>query len=176
MHRLWTQVVPVLGALFWLAQPGAALAERSVTLAWNPSQSSNVMGYYLYVLEENSVTPTRITVGNTNQTTVSSLKEGLHYSFTVTAFNASAMESLPSNEALFVVPVPLSMVSASANGLKRIQFQGAPGRSYELQASSDLQTWATIWQTGSVTTYALLDFEDPESDVLMCRYYRLLVH
>lgn len=176
MHRLLSRVVPVLSALFWFAQPGTAHAERSATLAWNPSPSSGVAGYNLYVLEENSVTPTRITVGNTNQITVTSLKEGLHYSFTVTAYNASAMESTPSNEALFVVPVPLSMVSATSNGLKRIQFQGAPGRSYELQATSDLRTWATIWQTGSVATYAPLEFEDPESGILGCRFYRLVVH
>ena len=176
MHRRLSRVVPVLSALFWLAQPGAVFAERSVTLAWNPSQSPGVAGYYLYVLEENSVTPTRITIGNTNQTTVSTLKEGLHYSFTITAFNASGMESVPSNEALFVVPVPLSMVAVSSNGLKRIQFQGAPGRSYELQASSDLSTWSTIWQSGMVATYGPLEYEDIASGVLGHRFYRLVVH
>ena len=166
----------MLGALFCFAQLCTVHAERCVTLAWNPSPSSGVTGYYLYVLEENCVTPTRITVGNTNQTTVSSLKEGLHYSFTVTAYNASNMESIPSNEALFVVPVPLSMVSAASNGLWRIQFQGAPGRSYELQATSDLRSWATIWQTGTVASYGPLEFADPQSGVLGRRFYRLVVH
>ena len=153
-----------------------ALAERSATLAWNPSESTTVTGYYIYALEENSATPLRINVGNTNQITLTSLKEGLRYSFTVVAYDAAGTESAPSNEALFVVPVPLNMVSAAApGGLWRVQFQGAPGRSYELQASTDLKNWSTIWQSGPVASYGPLEFADPDSAVLGSRFYRLKV-
>jgi len=159
----------------WLVSLCAAQAERSVTLAWDRSQGSSVTGYYVYVLEENSTTPTRVTVGNTNQTTIPNLKEGLRYSFTVTAFN-SVGESTPSNGALFVVPVPVSLASTRpTNGLQTIQFQGAPGRSYDLQASTDLQTWTTIWQTGAIETYGPISFQDLDSGMLTQRFYRLLV-
>jgi len=164
-----------LAALLWLGSPCVAQAQRSATLAWDRSQSSGVTGYYVYVLEENSTTPTRVTIGNTNQATVSNLKEGLRYTFTVTAFNAAG-ESLPSNNALFVVPVPINMTSMNpTNGLRSVQFQGAPGRTYELQASTDLQTWTSIWQTGLIATYGPLMFEDPQSGILGQRFYRLLV-
>lgn len=165
----------LFAVVLWLGSSGAAHAERSVTLAWDRSQSSNVTGYYVYVLEENSTTPTRITVGNTNQMTLTTLKEGLRYSFTVTAYN-NVGESPSSNEALFVVPVPLSLTTVNpTNGLRSIQFQGAPGRSYELQASSDLRTWTPIWQSGAIATYGGVTFEDPQSATEVVRFYRLLV-
>lgn len=169
-------VVMALTALLWLGSVCLAEAERSVTLAWERSTSSGVTGYYVYVLEENAPTPSRVMVGDTNQVTVATLKEGLKYSFTVTAFNATGLESVPSNGAMFVVPVPISMAASnSTNGLGRIQFQGAPGRAYDVQASSDLRTWQTIWQTGLISVYAPLEFEDPASGVLGARFYRLLV-
>jgi len=159
-----------------LSPVGAAQAERAVTLAWDRSTSSGVTGYYVYVLEENTTAPSRVMVGNTNQVTIATLKEGLKYSFTVTAFNATGLESVPSNGAMFVVPVPITMTANnSTNGLWRIQFQGAPGRTYDVEASSDLRTWTTIWQTGLISVYAPLEFEDPASGVLSARFYRLLV-
>jgi hypothetical protein len=165
-----------LGALLWLAQSSSAHAERSVTLSWNQSPGSAVTGYYVYAHEENAPAPTRLDAGNTNHFVLPNLKEGLRYTFTVTAYNAAGSESAPSGTALVVVPVPIEMLSASpTTGLWRIQFPGAPGRSYELQATTDLKTWTTIWQSGPVNTYAPLEFEDPESAVLAQRFYRLLV-
>jgi len=164
-----------LGMFLWLGASCAAQAERSVMLAWDRSQSSTVTGYYVYVLEENSTTPTRVTVANTNQVIIPNLKEGLRYTFNVTAFN-TAGESPASNDALFIVPVPLNLTSVNpTNGLRTIQFQGAPGRSYELQASTDLQNWATIWQTDQIAAYGTIGFEDPQSGVLEQRFYRLVV-
>jgi hypothetical protein len=162
--------------MFWLGQMSVGKAEGSVTLAWNLSQTAGVAGYCVYALEENCVTPTRTTVGNTNQATIANLKEGLHYSFSVTALNAAGVESDPSNGVLFTVPVPLSMVTpATTDNLYRIQFQGAPGRNYELQSSADLQSWATIWQSGPVVAYGPLEYQDPASQGKAQNFYRLIV-
>ena len=175
-RTLRLMAIVVLAALMWLGSACLAQAERSVTLAWDRSTSSGVTGYYIYVLEENTTTPSRVMVGNTNQATIATLKEGLKYSFTVTAFDATGLESVPSNGAMVVVPVPVTMTSNNAtNALWRVQFQGAPGRAYDVQASSDLRTWTTIWQTGLISAYGPLEFEDPASGVLSARFYRLLV-
>lgn len=167
--------VAALSTLLWLGQPTRVQAERSVSLSWNRSQNSTVTGYYVYAYEENSPTPTRIDVGNTNQVVLPSLKEGLRYTFTITAHNGAGTESPPSDEALVMVPVPLQLLSDSLTGLRRIEFPGAPGRRYELQASTDLKNWNTLWQSGQVSIYGTVTFEDPESAVIMQRFYRLLV-
>jgi hypothetical protein len=173
-------------ALGSLAKPGVASAEQSVTLAWNPSADASVVGYHIQAREENSA-PTTINVGGRTQATVPGLKEGLRYTFTVTSYNEAGLESMPSNPAEFVVPVPLLLrPGATADALKRLQFPMAPGHWYELQASSDLRTWITIWQTGTASEYTWVEYEDPRSGPegtkefgspgTSGRFYRLVVH
>ena len=164
-------------AACWLAMIASASAEQSVTLAWNPSANSTVIGYRVYTREENATTATSINVPGLTQVTVPGLKEGLRYTFTVTSYNAAGSESVPSNEVVFTVPVPLQLLPATTPaGGKRLQFPAAPGRWYELQASADLKNWTTIWQTGVAITYAWTGFTDPQSATLKSRYYRLQVH
>lgn len=147
-----------------------------MTLAWEPSATAGVTRYYVYALEENSSTPVRLDVGNTNTATIPGLKEGLRYSFNVTAADAQGRESAPSNEALFVVPVPLEMIFAeSTDKLFHVRFQGAPGRSYEVQASADLRNWSKMWESGPVAAYGPMDVADPASATLGQRFYRLVV-
>lgn len=161
----------------WLAMIASASAAQSVTLAWNPSANSTVIGYRVYTREENATTATSINVPGLTQLTVPGLKEGLRYTFTVTSYNAAGVESAPSNDAVFVVPVPLQLLPATtpASG-KRLQFPAAPGHWYELQASTDLKNWITIWQTAVVTSYAWTGYNDPQSSTLKSRFYRLRVH
>jgi hypothetical protein len=164
------------GAL-WLALASSAEAERSLTLAWNPSSSATVTGYYLYALEENALVPTRIDAGAATQVTVTGLKEGLRYGFTVTARDGVGIESVPSSELIYVVPVPLGITPpTSATGLARLRFPVAPGHWYELQASTNLKDWSSIWQTGVANTYSWVEFQDPQSLGNGSRFYRLQVH
>ena len=46
---------------------------------------------------------------------------------------------------------------------------------YELQASTNLIDWNTIWQSPTVTNDSPLQFQDPETE-LPCRFYRWLEH
>lgn len=174
--------VALVSALCWMALPGRVDAEQSVTLAWNPSADAAVVGYRIQAREENAA-PTTIHVGGQTRATVPGLKEGLRYTFTVTSYNEAGLESAPSNPAEFVVPVPLVLLpGATAGAAKRLQFPMAPGHWYELQASSDLKTWATIWQTGIAGVYTWTEFQDPLSGLnalptgTRCRFYRLVVH
>lgn len=169
--------IAVAVAAGWMMLLATASAERSVTLAWNPNADASTVGYRVYALEENALTATSTNVGGLTQVTVPGLKEGLRYTFTVTSYNAAGMESVPSDAAVFVVPVPLQLLPATTpGGAKRLQFPAAPGRWYELQASADLKNWTTIWQTGVALTYAWTGFSDPQSATLKSRYYRLKVH
>ena len=174
-------------AVCWLGLVASANAERSVTLAWNPSADSSTTGYRIYASEENAATSTRINVLGLTQVTIPGLKEGLRYTFKVTAYNALGIESGPSNDAVFVVPVPLQLLPGTiATDVKRLQFPMAPGHWYELQASTDMKTWTTIWQTGVASSYVWTEFQDALSGFgvvktssfkpLPTRFYRLQVH
>jgi hypothetical protein len=169
----------MLVTLCWMGESMRSSAEQSVTLAWNPSADTTVVGYHVQSREENSV-PTTINVGGRTKATVPGLKEGLRYTFTVTCYNGAGVESTPSNPADYLVPVPLALVAGAATeSLKRLQFPMAPGHWYELQASSDLKTWTTIWTTGIASAYGWTEFQDPASTVLTgtrSRFYRLVVH
>ena len=172
----WASLSLVVVA-FFLSVVTTASAEQSVTLGWNPSPDRNVVGYVVYALAENSTTPTRIDAGVKTQAAVPGLKEGLRYKFTVTAYNSSGVESRPSEPLIYAVPVPLRLSApSSSSALRRLQFPVAPGHWYELQASTDLTSWTTIWQTGLASVYSWVEFQDPQSVAFVRRYYRLQVH
>jgi len=155
----------------------SALAVDSVTLAWNPSSSTAVSGYYVYAWEEDAIEPIKIDAGSDSFAAVNGLKEGLSYTFRVTAYNAYGLESQPSAGLPYRVPVPLRMMQPLSNSsAPSIQFPAAPGRWYELQASTDLSNWTTIWQTGIANNYSQMEYQDPRSRYYPSRFYRLLVH
>lgn len=164
---------PVIFGIVALCCVSSLRAERSVTLAWYPSPDTSTVGYRVYMAEEGASAVVSSNVFNVTQVTWPGLKEGLRYTFTVTAYNAAGLESPPSNEASFVVPVPLQLLSAP----NRVVFPVAPGRGYELQISSDLRTWTTIWQTNNISAYAWTKYLDPISPGTgpTQRFYRLQI-
>ena len=82
------------------------LAAQSVVLAWQPSPSTNVVGYDIYYGTACRDYDSEITVGNTNSATVTGLADGTTYYFAATAVDSSGVESPFSNEAVYNVPSP----------------------------------------------------------------------
>jgi len=175
--RVRLLLAAVVAVFIGTVAPDTALAERAITLAWNPSPGTGVAGYYVYAWEENAATPERIDAGANAYAIVSGLKEGLRYSFSVTAYNVYQAESPPSPEVSFKVPVPMSLLPGSSpSSPRRIRFPAAPGKWYELQASTDLINWTTIWQTGVANNYSWIEYQDPRARYYTSRFYRLEVH
>ncbi len=83
----------------------AAQAGQSVTLAWNTDPDPNLAGYRLYCGTRRGVYTQRIEVGKATTTSVSNLAAGRTYFFAVTVYNTAYMESAPSNEVAYTVPV-----------------------------------------------------------------------
>jgi Immunoglobulin I-set domain/Fibronectin type III domain len=77
---------------------------QSVSLTWNPGPSGTTAGYYLYYGTNISSYSARIDVGTNTVATLTGLTIGQTYYFVVTAYNSARIESLPSNQASFVVP------------------------------------------------------------------------
>ena len=82
----------------------SAFATGSVTLAWNPSISTNVAGYKIYYGLASGVYNNTISVGSSTNVTVTGLVEGTTYYFAATAVDALGVESQFSNETSYSVP------------------------------------------------------------------------
>ena len=136
----------VSGAVWLLSS--LAQGSQSLTLSWNPSPDTNVVGYNVYSGTSSGNYSSRISVGNTTHATIVGLQEGYTYFFAVTAVNCVGQESLPSNEVSYTVP-GLSLGSAllCTNGLPpclRVRSFGTPPAQWTLQQTTDLQSWQTV--------------------------------
>src|SRR5881227_1685045 len=92
-------VSPCILALTWLVSITRVVA-GSVTLAWDPDP--NVAGYRLYSGTTRGVYTQTTEVGTAVAASVSNLANGNTYFFVVTAYNAAAVESAPSNEVSYI--------------------------------------------------------------------------
>ncbi|HTX22246.1 MAG TPA: fibronectin type III domain-containing protein [Candidatus Aquilonibacter sp.] len=152
-------------------------AAASVSLAWNPSSDTNVVGYNVYYGTTSGDYTGKVQAGNVSAITISNLTCGTTYYFAATAFDSAGNESGFSNEAQFIVPGVLAL-SAGANpgDPAVIKFPVAPSHWYEIQASTDLHTWTTIGQTAVETTNEWVQFSDPDASEFSSRFYRLVLH
>ena len=73
-------------------------AAQSITLAWDAAADPNVTGYKLHYGTTSGRPDTTIDVGNRTTASLSNLSDATTYFFSVTAYNALAVESLPSQE------------------------------------------------------------------------------
>lgn len=79
-------------------------ADQSVTLTWNPSPDTNVLGYKVYYGSASRTYTNSIILGNVTNLTVSGLTEGVTYYFSATTLDAAEVESDFSNEAIYAIP------------------------------------------------------------------------
>jgi hypothetical protein len=116
--------------------------------------------------------------------TVTNLQEGSTYFFAVTAYNSDGLESIPSSEISYEVPIVfhaagpnLELTSnAQSGGAAQIRFLGSANQTYELQATADLQNWTTIWYSLPQTTSQWLEYQDADAVNSAIRFYRVVVH
>jgi hypothetical protein len=149
----------------------------SVSLAWTPSSDTNVTGYNIYYGTSSGNYTGKTTVANVSTITISNLTCGTTYYFAVTAFDSTGNESVFSNEAQFIVPGTLALSRGSNPGDPMvIKFPVAPTHWYEVQASVDLHSWSTIWQTGVASSNNWVQFSDPAASTFQSRFYRLVIH
>lgn len=79
-------------------------ATQSITLAWDPSSDPDIAGYHLYYGTASRSYDHELDLGNVTTTTISNLADESGFFFVVTAVNAGALESSPSNEVTNLVP------------------------------------------------------------------------
>jgi fibronectin type 3 domain-containing protein len=129
------------------AMTSASAAPR-VELMWDPSPDDTVTGYMVYCTDVTLHHSSQIDVGNTNTCVVTNLAEGRTYQFYVTAYDATGLESDPSNTLEFSVPLgPIhTIIAAGPDGRPEMRFHasGSEGVRLALQSSTNLINWTTI--------------------------------
>jgi PKD repeat protein len=106
--RRFFEFVAVISTFLLLS--GAASA---VQLAWDPSPDPTVVGYVVHTGSSSGVYTTEVNVGPATAYTLPTLAAGTYY-FAVTAYDASAAESMYSNEVSYTAGAPVASFSASA--------------------------------------------------------------
>lgn len=173
--------LPVMG--FWLAGFVCASA-ASVVLDWSASSSASVAGYNVYYGTTSGNYPNKVDAGNATTVAISNLNAGATYYFAATAYDTNGNESAYSAEVSFIVPGILTMspgttpqtLGLNQGNLPMIQFPVAPGHWYEVQATTDLETWTSIWQTSVAVANVWIQFTDPDAGSFNSRFYRLVLH
>ncbi|HUC84516.1 MAG TPA: fibronectin type III domain-containing protein [Candidatus Acidoferrales bacterium] len=149
----------------------------SLNLDWNASTSANVAGYNVYYGTNSGNFIYKVDAGNATSVTVSNLSPGLTYYFAATAYDLFGDESGLSAEISFIVPGVLCFSPAANGGAPAsLSFPVEPGHWYEIQASTDLQNWTSIWQSAVMTTNDWTQVIDPAMASFGQRFYRLAIH
>ncbi|MFO1477825.1 MAG: Ig-like domain-containing protein [Verrucomicrobiota bacterium] len=84
--------------------PLLGFAAQSVTLAWDASSDTNVVGYRVYYGVASRTYTNMVDVGNTTTATITNLADGTTYYFAATAYNGVGLESDYSNESAYTTP------------------------------------------------------------------------
>lgn len=161
---------------FYLLRPAWGGNGQSLTVAWDASTDPTVVGYTIYYGTNSQAYSTQLDVGTNLSVTISNLNPGLTYYIAVGDYNSQGLQSAPSSPITYLVPGYLLVSTTNSGGLKNISFPVAPSHWYELQASTNLQTWATIWQTAVSTSNAWVQYTDPQSGLISRRFYRVIPH
>jgi hypothetical protein len=166
----------LLGALLsCLLVGGTSRASQSVSVAWDAAAGAT--GYYFYSGTNSGAYTYQLDAGTNTAITLTGLKEGQTNYFKVAGYNAARMLGAPSSELSFIVPGCIHFNAATMpGGPASLSFPVAVGHSYSVQASTNLQSWATIWQTSTSISNAWVSYQDPQASNFSSRFSRLIIN
>src|SRR5437762_5632898 len=125
----WSALL-MAGASGW-----SALGSQGVSLAWDASTGTSVAGYIVHYGSSSGVYTNSLDVGSQLTATIPGLLDSATYYFAVTARDATGLESIPSNEISYQVPVVFHI---TAPGLQMTL--GAQGVDRSEEHTSELQS------------------------------------
>ncbi|HEX9048286.1 MAG TPA: fibronectin type III domain-containing protein [Verrucomicrobiae bacterium] len=149
----------------------------SVVLDWSPGASTAATGYNVYYGTNSGNYAYKLNAGSSTNFTIPNLAAGVTYYFAATSYDANGNESTYSTETTYLVPGVVTMTPSSVAGAPpTIQFPVAPGKWYEVQASTDMKNWASVAQTDVVAANIWMQYSDPYASNYPSRFYRIVEH
>jgi Fibronectin type III domain len=170
--QCWADVTPLS-----ITPINGSSSGLSVNLAWTPSPSTNVTGYFLNWGLASGQCTNQLDVGNVTNTTVAGLTTGVTYYFNVVAYDAAGDQAPPSNELAYPPPPPTISLQLQRNGtnapLMSVRFLGTAGNNYTIQATTDFKQWVTIGTT-NCSVDGLIAYMTADPAIYPSRFYRVL--
>lgn len=167
----------ILTAALALCLAGSVRANQSMSLAWNAVNDPSVIGYAVYMGGADGVYTSRFDAGSSTAITITGLKEGQTNYFAVAAYNSARLEGTPTASTSYIVPGLVKLAPpALRGGPMTVSFPVAAGHSYQLQASTNLQSWTNLWQTTVWNSNTWAVYADPQSGSYARRFYRLILN
>jgi hypothetical protein len=149
---------------------------QSVSLGWNASASVGVAGYTVYCGTNSGIYPTSCNAGTNLEITLTGLAEGTTNYFTVAGYNSAGLAGAPSTQISYLVPGCIQLVPpAKSGGAPGLSFPVAAGHTYEVQASTNLTSWMTIYITNTAASNIWVNYQDPQWIQFPQRFYRLIL-
>jgi Fibronectin type III domain len=143
-----------------------------VNLAWDPNPTSEpISGYRVHYSTASGDYTNSIDVGNSTESTIQDLEQGVTYHITITAYDASGLEGDFSNSITYTPGVQTVQMRMTPVGEVALTMTGAIGHTYYIEATEDLKTWTTIG-TVAMTTGSPLGFTDVNAGSYSRRFYR----
>lgn len=165
--------------------PAAVTNAAPIKLSWNAANDTAVKGYALYCGAVNQTSQSRMDVGTNLTGTVSNLIVGVNYRIYAVAYNATGMESVPSNELLFAPSVPLLPptptpsgpkleIAKQANGSMRLSYKATPGLVCGIQfaATPNPTAWQTLTNVTATSVSNVIALDNSAS-LVSKRFYRV---
>jgi len=173
-----------LAGLFLIAViEAAATPAAPIQLGWNAAPDASVRGYAIYCGATNVTTMTRIDAGSALTCTLSNLVVGVTYRIYAVSYDASGMESIPSNEVFFtptksaVSPVasgPRVTLSRQTDGSMKLNYTATPGQVCGIQFTATLNPphWQTLTNVTANSLSNVMALDISAKDVPQ-RFYRV---
>ena len=158
-----------------LVQPPTSLSATTngayVTLQWNVSPDSSLLGYHIYRATSSSGPFTRLTTAPVSSTTFQDNPASGNYTYMVRAIklesgysgtftNASAGIFAAANITIPTTPVTISQPKWNGTQISFL-CSGQPGQKFAVDSSSDLLSWTAI-ATNTLSSNSMM-FTDPRS-------------
>jgi fibronectin type 3 domain-containing protein len=158
---------------------GSAL-QAAPTLEWDANPEASVAGYNVYLGQISGSYTETVDVGPNTFWQMTNLNPGVTYFLAVTAYDTARLESPFSEEVVYTVPVngvnatllPSAVTADSSR--KAVRFVAQSGQTCRIVASSDLETWESIYTT-QINSDGEYEFVDAEAANHAMRYYRVVV-
>jgi len=166
-----TRVLAAIALFALLYDP--VQASQSITLIWDRSPDTNVMGYRVYYGVASRTYTNLVSAGNATNVTIFGLVDGATYYFAATAYNLLGLESDFSYEIVDAVPTTVArlQIRAAPAGQFIVTVTGPAGRTNDILATQDFKTWTKIG-TAIVGAGGSMDFTDTNAASFLWRFYR----
>jgi hypothetical protein len=152
-------------------------APNTVSLAWDPSPDTNVVGYFLCWGLASGQCTNQLDTGNVTNATVAGFTTDTVYFFNVVAYDALGQRADPSNEVQCRIANPpilsLETIHGGTNLSVSLNFQGSAGANYTILVTSDLIHWESLWTTNCLVDQPVM-FQENVPPACDRRFYRLM--